>query len=162
MWDGLVRCYEAEGITGLWKGLTTNLMLVSNPTIHFFTYERVRQVFEAWSIRRGTPITTLEFFCMGATAKAIATVFTYPIQVAQSQLRNDRKSADGKFKYKNTADCLAKIYAVAGMKGWFRGMGAKLWQTVLTAAFQFMTFEKLRVVVFLALTGKSLEIGVKR
>ena len=154
MIDGLTRCYQSEGLSGLWKGLGPNLMLVSNPTIHFFTYERVRQIFEKMSKKRGSPISSLEFFCMGALAKAVATVFTYPIQIAQSQLRADRKSAKGTRKYEGTFDCLTKIYAVAGFQGWFRGITAKLWQTVLTAAFQFMTYEKLRGVVFSSLTGK--------
>ena len=154
MIDGLTRCYQSEGLAGLWKGLGPNLMLVLNPTIHFFTYERVRQIFEKMSKKRGSPISSLEFFCMGALAKAVATVFTYPIQIAQSQLRADRKSAKGTRKYEGTFDCLTKIYAVAGVQGWFRGITAKLWQTVLTAAFQFMTYEKLRGVVFSSLTGK--------
>ena len=62
----------------------------------------------------------------------------------RSQLRNDRKSKDGKRKYKGTFHCLLVIYKTAGIGGWFRGMVAKLWQTVLTAAFQLMTFEYIR------------------
>jgi len=155
MWDGLVRCYNAEGIEGLWKGLVPNLALVSNPTIHFFVYERLRIVMSKIAAKRGSGITSFEFFCMGAMAKAVATVLTYPVQLAQSQLRNDRKSADGKRKFKGTIDCLAKIYHKSGVKGLFRGMFAKLWQTVLTAAFQFMAYEKVRVLVFYALTGKT-------
>jgi len=69
---------------------------------------------------------------------------SYPIQVAQSQLRSDRKSKTGERKYKGTADCILKIYTVAGVRGLFRGMIAKLWQTVLTAAFQLMTYEYIR------------------
>jgi len=157
MWDGLVQCYKTEGIEGLWKGLGPNLALVSNPTIHFFTYERIR----IWMLKiaemRGSKITSSEFFIMGALAKAIATVVTYPIQVAQSQLRNDRKSAEGKRKYSGTIDCLIKIVQAGGIEGLFRGMMAKLWQTVLTAAFQFMTYEQMRVLVFKALTGKELK-----
>ena len=84
---------------------------------------------------------------MGAITKTVATLCTYPIQVAQSQLRNDRKSGKGQRKYTGTMDCLQKIYRDAGYAGWFRGMTAKLWQTVLTAAFQFMTYENIRVVV---------------
>jgi adenine nucleotide transporter 17 len=156
IWDGLCRCYEDEGIEGLWKGLIPNLTLVSNPTIHFFVYERVRLVVSKIAQNRGSAITSLEFFLMGALAKAIATVLTYPIQVAQSQLRNDRKAKDGERKYKGTIDCLTKLHASAGFGAWFQGMGAKLLQTVLTAAFQFMTFETLRLVVFKALTGKDL------
>ena len=34
-------------------------------------------------------------------------------------------------------------------------MVAKLWQTVLTAAFQFMTYEKIRVLVRLMLLGEA-------
>jgi hypothetical protein len=66
---------------GLWKGVGPNLMLVSNPTIHFFVYERVRIVMASTAQKRGTPLNSLEFFIMGAIAKAAATVFTYPIQV---------------------------------------------------------------------------------
>jgi len=157
IWDGLATCYKAEGIPGLWKGLIPNLALVSNPTIHFFTYERVRIWMSKIAEGRGKPITSVEFFLMGALAKTIATIVTYPIQIAQSHLRNDRKSADGKHKYKGTIDCLVKIFNTAGFEGWFRGMTAKLWQTVLTAAFQFMTYEKMRLMVFKALTGKELK-----
>lgn len=157
MWDGLIRSYHEMGIRGMWKSVGPNLILVSNPTIHFFTYERVRIVFEKFAETRGSPINSFEFFCMGAISKAIATVLTYPIQIAQAQLRNDKKAKDGKFKYNGTLDCLVKIYADAGFDGWFRGLGAKMWQTVLTAAFQFMTFEKIRVIVFKALTGKELK-----
>ena len=38
-----------------------------------------------------------------------------------------------------------------GINGWFRGMIAKLWQTVLTAAFQLMTFEYIRRAVITGL-----------
>jgi len=157
MWDGLVQCFKAEGIEGLWKGLGPNLALVSNPTIHFFTYERIRIWMSKIAEARGSKITSSEFFLMGALAKAIATVVTYPIQIAQSQLRNDRKNAEGKRKYTGTVDCLFKIMQTAGVEGLFRGMMAKLWQTVLTAAFQFMTYEQMRVLVFKALTGKELK-----
>ena len=156
MIDGLIKCYHTEGIEGLWSGVGTNLILVCNPTLHFFTYERVRQYVAQRSKRRGTPITSLEFFAMGAIAKATATLFTYPVQVAQSQLRNDRKNKDGTGqKYHGTWDCLMKIYRMGGMAGLFRGINAKLWQTVLTAAFQFMTYEKLRGVIYGVLTGRK-------
>jgi adenine nucleotide transporter 17 len=80
--------------------------------------------------KRGSPINSFEFFCMGAAAKAIATVLTYPIQIAQSQLRADRAGADGKRKYSGTMDCLIKVWQVAGLGGLYRGMIAKLWQVM--------------------------------
>lgn len=147
MFDGLARMYQREGLLGMWKSVVPNLILVSNPTIHFFVYERVRIIMSRVAKRRGSGLSALEFFLMGAIAKTVATFLTYPLQVVQSQLRNDAKNSKGKQKYNGTFDCLVKIYQVAGFAGWFRGLFAKLWQTVLTAAFQFMTYEKLRVVV---------------
>ena len=60
------------------------------------------------------------------------------------------RSKDGIRKYKGTVHCLYVIYRTAGVAGWFRGMIAKLWQTVLTAAFQLMTFEYIRAAVMSA------------
>ena len=42
-----------------------------------------------------------------------------------------------------------------GIQGLFKGMGAKLWQTVLTAAFQFFTYEKIKGAVTTALLGEA-------
>lgn len=136
------------GVSGLWKGISTNLILVSNPTVHYFIYDRLKLAAAAIVDARGRTLSSGEFFLMGAIAKCIATIVTYPIQVAQSQLRNDRKSIDGKRKYKGALDCLIKIYSAAGVAGLFRGMIAKLWQTVLSAAFQLMTYEKILRVVY--------------
>ena len=61
-------------------------MLVSNPTIHFFTYERLRISMSKIAAKRGTPITSLEFFCMGAMAKAVATVVVVVVVVVVSWL----------------------------------------------------------------------------
>jgi len=158
MIDGLVQMYKLAGVRGLWKSVVPNLILVSNPTIHFFVYERVRIIMAKIAKKRGFPLTMIEFFLMGALAKTVATFFTYPLQVVQSQLRNDAKKPNGKQKYTGTFDCLIKIYDIAGWGGLFRGLFAKLWQTVLTAAFQFMTFEKMRIYVkfvLLWLAGKQ-------
>lgn len=48
---------------------------------------------------------------------------------------------------------LRQIREKAGIRGWFKGMEAKLWQTVLTAAFQFLTYEQVQKVVFAVLIG---------
>ncbi|GBG30269.1 Peroxisomal membrane protein PMP34 [Hondaea fermentalgiana] len=145
--DCLMRIASEEGIGALWNGVGPSLMLVSNPSIQFSVYDRLRTILE----KRGEPITAAQFFVIGAIAKAVATVLTYPIQIAQSRLRADSGRKDGQpRKYLNTMDCLAKIAKDNGVAGWFKGMEAKLWQTVLTAAFQFLTYEQIQKVVFKA------------
>eukprot|EP00939_MAST-03C_sp_MAST-3C-sp1_P004533 g4533.t1 len=105
MVDGLTKMYRAAGIVGMWKSVVPNLILVCNPTIHFFVYERVRLVMQRHATQRGSALNSLEFFVMGAIAKTVATLLTYPLQVVQSQLRNDAKSKKGEQKYKGTLDC---------------------------------------------------------
>ena len=45
-----------------------------------------------------------------------------------------------------------------GFSGWFRGMEAKLWQTVLTAAFQFVTYEQTQMLIFKLLLGDKYQV----
>lgn len=143
--DCLYRIAKEEGVGALWKGMGPSLILVSNPSIQFSVYERLRTVLE----KRGKAITAVQFFIIGAIAKAVATIVTYPLQIAQSRLRADRGNTNPQERnYTSTVDVLQKIAKTHGVMGWFKGMEAKLWQTVLTAAFQFLTYEQIQKIVF--------------
>lgn len=158
VFDCLVSIARDEGVKSLWAGVVSGLMLVSNPSIHFVVYERLREPLMRYIERtRGANAkgTAFEFFMIGAIAKAVATVVTYPIQTAQAKLRNDKKK-----EYKGTLHCLQVLYEKDGFMAWFKGMEAKLWQTVLTAAFQFMTYEKtVGFVTSILMPGKNLQQG---
>jgi adenine nucleotide transporter 17 len=144
----------------LWNGLPISLWLVSNPIIQFFTYDS----FKNYLMRRGkTALTALEAFFLGALAKAVATMCTYPLQVAQTRLRTSKqKSSDsgegrGSIKeehYRGILHCLEILYRTRGIKGLFQGLEAKLGQTVLTAAFMFMFYEKIAAALRAALLRK--------
>lgn len=162
--DTLVRISREEGVAALWNGVGPSLVLVSNPSIQFVVYERLRIFVAAAAASRGTPIRPAEFFLMGAVAKAVATIVTYPLQIAQSRLRTSRVSSDKSAAagtpaapaapvYTGTIDCLQKLYAAYGVEGLFRGMSTKLWQTVLTAAFQFAMYEKIFSLIVRILTA---------
>lgn len=140
VWDCLTRIAQEEGIANLWAGVVSGLLLVSNPSIHFVVYDRLRPPMMKWAESYKTNSTFVVGavgFLVGAMAKAVATIVTYPIQTAQAKMRNDKEK-----KYKGTLHCLQVLYSQEGWRAWFRGMEAKLWQTVLTAAFQFMTYEQ--------------------
>jgi hypothetical protein len=76
MLDGLVRCGREEGVAGLWRGVNTNLILVSNPTIHYFIYDRLKIAAAALVEARKRALSPFEFFVMGAIAKCLATILT--------------------------------------------------------------------------------------
>mmetsp|Transcript_13419 Transcript_13419/g.21487 ORF Transcript_13419/g.21487 Transcript_13419/m.21487 type:complete len:167 (+) Transcript_13419:103-603(+) len=146
--DAFRSIVKKEGLGGLWSGVVPSLWLVSNPSVQYTVYENIRVLVEKIALKRNRRITPLEFFLMGAVAKACATITTYPIQLAQTKLRADKKK-----QYKGTLDVLAKIFSKSGVKGLYQGVTAKLWQTVITAAFQFLTYEEVKFLVFLFLLG---------
>ena len=74
---------------------------------------------------------------MGAIAKAIATVMTYPYQVVQSRLREQGNQST------SPQACLWDIIENEGILGLFSGMGTKMIQTVLNSAIMFATYEPL-------------------
>ena len=156
-----------EGIGHLWSGTWASILLVSNPVIQYFAYDQFKAALlsrRQYQQRRipiapsssGTSpsfdtLSPVEAFLIGAAAKAIATVATYPIQLAQTVLRLQEKRGpeeeirddvanDGD---KDTLRCLVRIYQEGGVAGMYQGMNAKLLQTVLTASFMFIGYEKI-------------------
>jgi len=149
MYDTLTRVANEEGVLALWSGTVASLLLVSNPTINFVVYDKVRQIMMETANKQGRKgLTSFEIFINGAIAKAAATILTYPIQIAQTRLRAHGKEDAAKEKYKNTLDVLVKLYKSDGLLGWFAGMDIKLVQTVLTAAFQFVCYEHIKAFIF--------------
>ena len=184
---------QHEGIAKLWSGTLTSLLLVSNPTIQHSLYECMKHSllmhrrksatmaqtrFGVWSMKEKKMISSLyplETFLIGAFAKTVATVVTYPLQLAQVLIRfqkqrrgteasdsggddsgpdqqqridedDDGGTCDTVY-YKGTWDCITRLYRKGGFRALFVGMDAKLTQTVLTAAFTFLTYEQIVALV---------------
>jgi len=153
--DCMDRIYKEEGWLALWNGAGSSLMLVSNPTINFVVYDKVKQVIDQRAKSSGRKyLTSFEIFTIGAIAKALATVFTYPVQVAQSRQRANKDKSGSTFM--NTFVILSNIFAKDGALGWFAGMNAKLIQTILTAAFQFLCYEQIQRFIF-SIMGKPVQ-----
>jgi len=145
--DCMRRIYLEEGVQALWNGAGSSLMLVSNPTIHFVVYDKVKAIIDRRVKADGRKyLSSFEIFLTGAIAKALATIFTYPIQVAQSRQRANKDKSGSTFA--NTFKILADIFQADGVLGWFVGMNAKLIQTILTAAFQFLCYEQIQRIIF--------------
>ena len=147
--------YNEGGVKALWAGLVPSLFLVSNPAIQTVTYEKLLIWYENFKARTCNPF---EFFLLAAFAKAVATIFTYPLQVAQSQLQNHSGGNNNNettiSEMGNEGDehdivgqspslftILLDIYSEKGTSGLFSGIYAKMWQTVLNSAFMYMTYE---------------------
>merc|ERR1712083_811042 len=78
---------------------------------------------------------------MGAICKAIATIVTFPLQVAQSRLRN-AEEGEKRPDLKGMVPCLRALFREKGFQGLYFGLLPKLLQTVTQAAFMFAGYEK--------------------
>ncbi len=66
----------------MWKGLSSSLILVSNPIIQFVIYEQLKKVIP---IDKDSKLYDLVIFLMGALSKMISTIFTYPLTVIRTK-----------------------------------------------------------------------------
>jgi adenine nucleotide transporter 17 len=127
---------QSEGWPYLWNGTGASLLLVSNPVLQFFVYEQAK----ASRLKKRAALSPVEAFCLGALAKGVATIATYPLQLAQVLLRLQTSGV-------GTWGCLKEQFDRGGVSALYTGMNAKLMQTVLTAAFTFLTYEQILGVV---------------
>nr|XP_023672306.1 peroxisomal membrane protein PMP34-like isoform X1 [Paramormyrops kingsleyae] len=148
--DALVQIMQREGVSALWNGTFPSLLLVLNPAVQFMIYEGLKR-----QLRRGVPreLSSLEVFLIGAVAKAIATTATYPLQTVQSVLRFSQCRQQGDRSWllgslKSVVYLLSSRIRKHGIMGLFKGLEAKLLQTILTAALMFLLYEKIAAGTF--------------
>ncbi|KAF7995524.1 hypothetical protein HCN44_006631 [Aphidius gifuensis] len=143
--DGIIHIWKYEGIGKLWAGTLPSLILVANPAIQFMTYESIKR--KVSSSLGGAQTPAWIFFTIGAIAKTVATILTYPLQLVQTKLRHGH-NYENLSPNAGTLQILLYILKKNGIGGLYKGMEAKLLQTVLTAALMFLAYEKISRFVF--------------
>ncbi|KAI8919814.1 hypothetical protein PhCBS80983_g03320 [Powellomyces hirtus] len=128
-----LKILREEGPKGFWQGILPALILVINPVIQFTVFERLKNWLQN---RRGTALGGLDFFILGAISKLAATSITYPYIVVKSRMQL-KQTGDESARYKSVLDGLQKIVHNEGVKGLYKGIEAKLVQSVLASAFTF-------------------------
>ncbi|XP_074552438.1 peroxisomal membrane protein PMP34 [Halichoeres trimaculatus] len=148
IFDAFSQIIANEGVGTLWNGTLPSLILVLNPAIQFMFYEGMKRR----AGRGGKKISSAEIFLIGAIAKAVATTATYPLQTVQAILRFGQYKGDGKGSVigsiSNIFSLLMERIKTYGVLGLYKGLEAKLLQTVLTAALMFVVYEKITAATF--------------
>uniref|UniRef100_A0A8C3R854 Solute carrier family 25 member 17 n=1 Tax=Cyanoderma ruficeps TaxID=181631 RepID=A0A8C3R854_9PASS len=154
--DAFHQIVRDEGVLALWNGTFPSLLLVFNPAIQFMFYEG----FKRKLLKKQLQLTSLDAFVIGAIAKAVATTLTYPLQTVQSILRfgHHRLNPENRTlgSLRNVLYLLQQRVRRFGLMGLYKGLEAKLLQTVLTAALMFLVYEKLTAATFTVMGLKHL------
>lgn len=141
--DCLIKIIQQEGVSTLWNGTRPSVILASNPAIQFMVYETIKRYFQHRLQQKD--LSGFLYFIIGAIAKTAATIATYPLQIIQSRMR---AGCDKEDQSKGVWQSLLDILRQHGFKGLYKGLEAKLLQTVLTAALMFLVYEKLAALTF--------------
>lgn len=143
--DGLIKIIQHEGPGALWAGTAPSLVLTSNPAIQFAIFELLKRNLK--QMLNKEELSPYHVFALGAISKSISTVLTYPLQVVQSK----RRYGSAEVKDKSVVEILNDLVKEGTL---YRGMEAKLMQTVMTTSLMFVFYEK--IYSFVTKVGKSI------
>ncbi|TVY75782.1 Peroxisomal membrane protein PMP47B [Lachnellula suecica] len=124
----LLALLREEGPQALFSGVVPALVLVINPILQYTIFEQLKNTLE--KKRRITPTIA---FLLGALGKLFATSITYPYITVKSQMHVAGRDG-GK---ENMMVAMRRIIREEGYVGLYKGIGPKVTQSVLTAAFLF-------------------------
>ncbi|KAI1139646.1 mitochondrial carrier [Hypoxylon sp. FL0543] len=126
----LLALLKDEGPQALFRGVVPALVLVINPILQYTLFEQMKNAYERRRKRNVTP--TVAFF-LGAIGKLFATTITYPYITVKSQMH----VADDGQKREGMTQAIRRVIKEEGYAGLYKGIGPKVTQSVLTAAFLF-------------------------
>ncbi|KAI1565887.1 peroxisomal membrane protein PMP47B [Pyrenophora tritici-repentis] len=124
----LIALIREEGPARLFAGVMPALVLVINPILQYTVFEQLKQMLE--KRRRVTP---KDAFYLGALGKLLATSITYPYITVKSRMHVAGR--DGLRESMLTT--FRRIIKEEGYTGLYGGIGPKVTQSVITAAFLF-------------------------
>ncbi|MCJ1423798.1 hypothetical protein MMC29_001683 [Sticta canariensis] len=125
----LLSLFREEGPAALFAGVLPALVLVINPILQYTIFEQLKDALEK---RRGKVLPRDAFF-LGAIGKLLATSITYPYITIKSRMHVAKKESP----QDNMMGSLKRIVREEGWGGLYKGIGPKVTQSVITAAFLF-------------------------
>lgn len=131
-----MRIVRTEGIGGLYKGLTASYLGVSESTIQWVLYERLKHFNEkhessnipAW----------MKTISAAGTAKMVATLITYPHEVLRTRMR---QQPEGPPKYTGLVQTFRVVLHEEGFAAFYGGFTAHLLRVIPNAIVTFSIFE---------------------
>ncbi|KAI0006408.1 mitochondrial carrier [Xylariaceae sp. FL0662B] len=125
----LLALLREEGPQALFRGVVPALVLVINPILQYTLFEQMKNAVER---RRRQRITPAVAFFLGALGKLFATSVTYPYITVKSQMH-----VAGNGQKEGMTQAIRRVVREEGYAGLYKGIGPKVTQSVLTAAFLF-------------------------
>ncbi|KAL9130719.1 MAG: hypothetical protein Q9217_001156 [Psora testacea] len=148
--DCVRQTLRAEGIRGLYRGLSASYLGVTESTLQWVLYEQMKLYLsdrETRLVASGRAATTWDKTVswtgkVGAagTAKFFAALVTYPHEVIRTRLRQAPQS-NGRMKYTGIVQCFSTIWREGGVASLYGGLTPHMLRVVPSAAIMFGMYE---------------------
>ncbi|KAI4290694.1 MAG: hypothetical protein L6R35_000001 [Caloplaca aegaea] len=122
----LLSLLRTEGPGALFAGVLPALVLVINPILQYTIFEQLKNMLE-----KRRKVTPRDIFLLGAIGKLLATSITYPYITIKSRMHVKEGTKEG------MGQAAKRAIKEEGWTGLYRGIGPKVTQSVITAAFLF-------------------------
>ncbi|KAI4132376.1 MAG: hypothetical protein LQ338_000724 [Usnochroma carphineum] len=123
----LNHLFRTEGPQALFAGVLPALVLVINPILQYTIFEQLKNMLE-----KRRKVTPRDVFVLGALGKLLATSITYPYITIKSRM-HVKEGGDKEGMWR----AVRKAVREEGWGGLYKGIGPKVTQSVITAAFLF-------------------------
>ncbi|OBZ73714.1 hypothetical protein A0H81_06436 [Grifola frondosa] len=137
-WDMIKKIMHEEGVRGFYKGLSASYLGVTEGTIQWVLYERLKRL-TAGTQGKGGVQEWLGMLGSAGTAKCVASLITYPHEVLRTRLR--QPLVDGKVKYTGLMQTLRLVIAEEGARSLYGGLSAHLMRVIPNAAVMYSIYE---------------------
>ena len=179
VWAEATKIMGESGVKGLYRGWGPSVVLCINPAISFAAFEQLKlRLLRRRGSNLSASISSFDAFALGAIAKALATIVTFPLiriktlmQVAENVGTCDGNNDSGSGTTPNKvfpneinaanrsiAFMLLKIWEAEGLQGLYVGVLPQLLKGVVASAVLFAAKERIfdltRATVLLALGKK--------
>ncbi|KAI9356490.1 mitochondrial carrier domain-containing protein [Zopfochytrium polystomum] len=152
--DGLRQIMKAEGVSGLWRGITPALILqIPSTVIYYVGYEAVRDSFHdglsRWNAQGYAALLA------GSFARTIATTAFSPIELVKTRMQ--ASAEEGTF-----VGITRQVSAMVRANGWhslWRGLGPTLWRDVPFSGIYWAGYESLKPKLLPDLEGQRPTAG---
>ncbi|CAD7957638.1 unnamed protein product [Amoebophrya sp. A25] len=139
-WKATREIIDEEGAAGLYSGFKFNVLLCLNPAIVNTVFDIIKKRLVGAKPAGSKFLTPLEAFALGAFAKCVATILTYPLVRIKTVLQTGLAK-------ENEENCKSESLWTF----YFRGLGPSLVKTASQAALMYMAKERIAVITKLLL-----------
>jgi len=127
-----------KGVRGFFQGFVpTTARQAANSAVRFSSYTSLKQLAQSY-VAPGEKLGAVSTFGLGGLAGIITVYTTMPIDTVKTRMQ----SLEARSAYKNSLDCVAKIFREEGVLTFWSGAVPRLGRLILSGGIVFTMYEK--------------------